>query len=59
MEVLELSKLLLGSKSFPLKWFSMPFGSRVGCGYFNLIVLGNGGVYFQLGKSIYHCQKEK
>jgi hypothetical protein len=24
-----------------------------------LIVLGNGRFYFQLGKSIYHCQKEK
>jgi hypothetical protein len=26
---LELSKLLLGSKSFPLKWFSMPLNSLV------------------------------
>jgi hypothetical protein len=29
LEVLELSKLLLGSKSFPLKWFSMPLNSLV------------------------------
>jgi hypothetical protein len=32
----------------PISWFSMPFGSRAGCGYFNLIVLGNGNLFQQV-----------